>query len=444
MIKAVIFDLDGVLVDADKWHFEALNDALVAYGYEPISWVEHLTIYKGIPTKKKLEILKERKGVYPIHFDLIAKWKQGVTEAIIDDECRPVPEMVEMMRLLQGKYRIAICSNAIRSSVELMLEKSNLMPYVDFYLSNEDVIHPKPDPEMYLTAFKRLHFAAEECVIVEDSDVGKKAALASGATLCSVEGPDEVNYYKVLSTIKHADRVNIVIPAAGQGKRFAEAGYVHPKPLIEVEGQPMIEHVMDNFKSIVNGRILVLMQDAHIDKYCAETILAPHTILRVFGLTEGAACTVLLAEDYINDNSELIIANSDQYVEASMPEFIWKMQQKNADAGILTFTSQDPKWSYAKYDRSGQVNIVAEKVVISDQATVGIYYYKHGKDFVKYAKQMIAKNVRVNNEFYVCPVFNEMLAAGKKIFIHQIPERKMHGLGTPEDLKKFLKRDWHV
>lgn len=443
MIKAVIFDLDGVLIDADKWHFEALNEGLVAYGYEPISWMEHLTIYKGIPTKKKLEILEKRKGVYSLHFNLISKWKQAITEEIIETSCKPVPEKVEMMRLLQGKYRTAVCSNAIRSSVRMMLERSGLMPYVDFYLSNEDVKISKPNPEMYLKAFEKLHFAAEECMIVEDSDVGYKAAIASGGVLLPVSGPDEVNYYRIITRIRKSDRINIIIPAAGQGKRFAEAGYVHPKPFIDVEGQPMVDHVLKNFV-ILNGQNIMLMQKTHIDQYCAEDVFPECKILPVNGLTEGAACTVLLAEDLIDNNSELIIANSDQYVEASMDEFVWKMQQKNADAGILTFTSKDPKWSYAKYDRSGQVSEVAEKVVISDQATVGIYYYKHGKDFVKYAKQMIAKNIRVNNEFYVCPVFNEFLADGKRIFIHQIKESKMHGLGTPEDLRKFLKRNWHV
>jgi dTDP-glucose pyrophosphorylase len=186
------------------------------------------------------------------------------------------------------------------------------------------------------------------------------------------------------------------------------------------------------------------MQNEHVDKYCAESILEPHTIIRVFGLTEGAACTVLLAENFINDNSELIIANSDQYVEASMTNFIDVMRSQNADAGILTFKSNNPKWSYAKCGLFGRVTEVAEKLVISDQATVGIYYYKHGKDFVRYAKQMIAKNIRVNNEFYVCPVFNEYIADDKRVYIYEISEKKMHGLGTPEDLKKFLKRNWHV
>jgi len=440
MIKAIIFDLDGVLVDADKWHFNALNVALQHSDVEPISWQEHLTIYKGIPTRKKMEILTERKGLPRELWEKIHTSKQEVTRDIISKFCTVDDEKVEMMRLLKRNYKIGVCSNAVRATVELMLEKSGLMPYVDFYLSNQDVQHPKPQPDIYLKAFEKLNMRPEECVIVEDSDVGKRAALDSGGVLCSVNGAHEVNYYRVISTIIEADRVNIVIPAAGQGKRFSEAGYQHPKPLIDVLGKPMIQHVIENFRGV--GRPIVLFQKKHIAQYCADKIIqafAPDAkIVEVDGLTEGAACTVLLAQEWFNNKNELIVANSDQYVDIDLFEFIEEMRFRNADGGILTFKASEPKWSYAQYDETGRVTRVAEKVVISDQATVGIYYYKHGEDFVTFARQMIEKNVRVNSEFYVCPIFNEFIEAGKKIYLYEIPQSKMHGLGTPEDLEKFI------
>lgn len=446
MIRAIIFDLDGVLVDADKLHFDALNKALELNDSPSISWQEHLTIYKGIPTLKKLEILTERKGLSKELYKTINEFKQKITVGLLYDSCFPNLEKMEMIRLLKRKYKIYVCSNAIKHTVELMLRYSLLEDCIDGYLSNEDVINPKPNPEIYLKAFELYSLKPEECVIVEDSDVGNKAAIESGAFVCKVSGPEEVNYYRVLKTVRESEQVNIVIPAAGQGKRFAEVGYQHPKPLIDVGGRPMIDWVLDNFEKF--GRKIVLMQRDHIEKYCARDILQYNNlatlILPVDGLTEGAACSVLLAKYLINNNNELIIANSDQYLEyiqnSIITKFITRSRTLGVDGAILTFKSDNPKWSYVKCDERGFALEVAEKKVISDQATVGIYYYKKGKEFVKYAEQMIDKNIRTNNEFYVCPIFNEYIADGKKIRTYEISEIAMHGLGTPEDLELFLKK----
>ena len=144
------------------------------------------------------------------------------------------------------------------------------------------------------------------------------------------------------------------------------------------------------------------------------------------------------AKEIINNDNPLIIANSDQFVDWNSSEFMYKMQERNVDAGILTFKSTHPKWSFAKVDDSGYVTEVAEKNPISDIATVGIYYWKKGSDYVKYAEQMIEKNIRHNNEFYVCPVFNQAVEDGKKIITYDIDN--MWGLGTPEDLEYFLKK----
>lgn len=449
MIKAIIFDLDGVLIDADKLHFDALNKALELSDVSPISWHEHLTIYKGIPTLKKLEILTERKGLSKELYQSISESKQRITTGLLYNSCFPNLEKMEMIRLLKRKYKVYVCSNAIRNTVELMLRYSSLEAYIDGYLSNEDVINPKPSPEIYLKAFELYNLKPEECVIVEDSDVGNKAALASGAFVCKVNGPEEVNYYRVLKTILESEQVNVVIPAAGQGKRFAEVGYQHPKPLIDVRGMPMIELVLDNFKNV--GRKIVLMQRQHLENYCVKDILRykDKTIefIPVDGLTEGAACSALLAKEFIDNSNELIVANSDQYLQSAgdiIKRFLDRVRGLDVDAGMLTFESDNPKWSYARCDDTGIVKEVAEKKVISNQATVGIYYYKHGKEFIKYAEQMISKNIRTNNEFYVCPIFNEYIADDKKVWAYQIGYEGMIGLGTPEDLELFLKRFGNV
>lgn len=232
--------------------------------------------------------------------------------------------------------------------------------------------------------------------------------------------------------------LNVIIPMAGAGSRFEKAGYTFPKPLIEVNGKPMIQLVVDNL--CFESNYCFIVQKEHREKYNLDSMLSliveKPNIISIDGVTEGAACTTLLAKKYIDNDNPLIIANSDQFIEWNTSEFMYKMQEQDVDAGILTFKSIHAKWSFVKLDDDGYVTEVAEKNPISDVATVGIYFWRKGSDYVKYAEQMIKKNKRFNNEFYVCPVFNEAIEDGKKIKTFDI--EKMWGLGTPEDLEIFL------
>jgi dTDP-glucose pyrophosphorylase len=236
------------------------------------------------------------------------------------------------------------------------------------------------------------------------------------------------------------DKLNVLIPMAGAGSRFEKAGYTFPKPLIDVEGEPMIKLVSENIN--MDATFIYIVQKSHREKYNLDALLnlvSPGCkIVEVDGITEGAAVTTLLAKEYINNDSPLVMANSDQFIEWDSNEFMYKMSETNSDGGIVTFKATHPKWSFAKLDENGYVTEVAEKNPISDIATVGIYYWSKGSDYVKYAEQMIEKNVRVNNEFYVCPVFNEAIQDGKKIRTYEI--QTMWGLGTPEDLNVYLNR----
>ena len=239
--------------------------------------------------------------------------------------------------------------------------------------------------------------------------------------------------------------LNIVIPMAGRGSRFQDAGYAFPKPLIEIKGKTMIEVVINNLKPKCDHKFIFICQKEHYEKYDLYNVLKNATdnkfeIIQIDGITEGAACTVLTATQYINDEDELLIANSDQFVEIDMDDFIKTGRSEGRDGLIMTFPSSHPKWSYARVDENGVVIEVAEKKVISDKATVGIYYFKKGSDFVSNDQNMIEKNIRFNNEFYVCPVYNELILKDKKICIYDIDIKKMHGLGTPEDLNEFLKK----
>jgi len=199
--------------------------------------------------------------------------------------------------------------------------------------------------------------------------------------------------------------------------------------------------VVDNLN--IDANYIYIVQKQHRQKYNLDTLLKLITpncnIIEVDGLTEGAACTTLLAKELIDNDCPLLMANSDQYVEWDSSEFLYKMIEQNVDGGILTFKSSHPKWSFARVDEYNNVIEVAEKNPISDIATVGIYFWKKGSDYVKYANQMISKNIRTNNEFYTCPTFNEAILDNKIIKIHNI--EKMWGIGTPEDLDFFIKNN---
>jgi beta-phosphoglucomutase len=204
-IKAVLFDMDGVLIDARDWHYESLNKALGLFGTE-ISRYDHLVTFDGLPTKKKLEMLS-LEGNFPkgLH-NFVNELKQQYTMEIVYAKCKPVfQHQFALSKLKEEGYKMAVCSNSVKNTIEVMMKKSNLFQYLDFFLSNQDVVKGKPDPEMYNTAIARLGFQPEECLIVEDNDNGVKAAVASGAHVLVVENPDDVHYYNIINRIKEIE-----------------------------------------------------------------------------------------------------------------------------------------------------------------------------------------------------------------------------------------------
>jgi len=234
--------------------------------------------------------------------------------------------------------------------------------------------------------------------------------------------------------------VKVLIPMAGEGSRFTKEGYTFPKPLIHVNGKPMIQTVIENLD--FDCEYIFLVRKSHVEEYpgLIDTLdritNGNFKHILVDGLTEGAACTALLAEEYIDNDEDLLIANSDQYIEYQLQNFNMLKNQTSVDAIVYTFNAVHPKWSFVKTNSRGFVVEVAEKKPISNIATCGIYWYRRGSDFVKYAKEMIEKNVRVNDEFYIAPVYNELIADGKTLIPFYV--HKMWGIGTPEDLKHFL------
>jgi dTDP-glucose pyrophosphorylase len=240
--------------------------------------------------------------------------------------------------------------------------------------------------------------------------------------------------------------LNIVIPMAGRGSRFKDIGYSVPKPLIDVAGQKMIELVIKNIRPAIPHRFIFICLKEHHEEYDLHKIFKEavgndkYEMLLLDDVTAGAACTVLSAKQYIDNDDDMVTVNSDQYININFEDFILDGRREGVHGNIMTFVDSDPKWSFAKTDETGRVTETAEKVPISKNATVGIYYFAKGRDFVRAAEEMIQKDVKQNGEFYICPAYNEMIAQGAHIKVYDIAVTDMHGLGTPDDLNAFLEK----
>ena len=300
--KLVIFDLDGVLVEAKNIHYDALNEAL---GEQyTISWAEHLSTYDGLKTNQKLEMLSERRGLPTESHKDIWESKQKLTLQKLK-QLQPSQTLQSVMdALVEDGYKIAVCSNSIRKTVLTVLSKLGIMEYMDLVISNEDVKNSKPHPEMYWKAISMMSVLPEETLIVEDSPYGLLAASRSKSHVLRVRNPQEVTYTNIFKKLTEIEmgvtndkpkwvdkKLNVLIPMAGAGSRFATAGYTFPKPLIDVEGKPMIQVVVENLN--IDANYIYVVQKSHREKFNLDTLLnliTPNcTIVEVDGVTEEIA-----------------------------------------------------------------------------------------------------------------------------------------------------------
>jgi NDP-sugar pyrophosphorylase family protein len=237
--------------------------------------------------------------------------------------------------------------------------------------------------------------------------------------------------------------LQIVIPLAGKAARFQERGHTFPKPLLEIGNRSMIELVLENLAPPPPAQYTFICRKEHLSQFYLGDmlrLLAPGC--RVIPLeheTAGALCSVLLAVDQLKPDGEILIANGDQFIATNLDPFYAACRQPGVDGCILTFTATHPRWSFARTDESGRVVAVAEKRPISKQATAGLYYFRRAGDLIGASEQMILKGLSTSGQFFVCPVYNELILEGKNIRTHHLPEGTMHSLGTPEDLDVFLK-----
>jgi NDP-sugar pyrophosphorylase family protein len=237
--------------------------------------------------------------------------------------------------------------------------------------------------------------------------------------------------------------LHVIVPMAGKASRFHDRGYTFPKPLLEIGNQSMIEVVLKNLAPPAPARFNFVCRKEHVMQFYLGDMLrliAPESrVLSLENETAGALCSVLLAMDDIPPDDEVLVANGDQFIDFGLDEFYKTCRRTDIDGCLLTFTATHPRWSFAKTDASGRVIATAEKRPISKQATVGLYYFRRASDLVAAAEKMILKGLSTSGQFFVCPVYNEMILLGRTIVTHHLPDGVMHSLGTPEDYESFLK-----
>lgn len=451
-LKLIIFDLDGVLVNSCNIHYIALNQAIKEITQSEdyiISEKDHVNIYNGLNTKTKLKMIFGENIITQSIYDR----KQELTKEMFNEIVIDTEKQVLLSTFKNKGYKLHCASNCIKDTLLLILENLGIKDYFDYIISNQDVLNSKPSSEMYYKCMIKENVSCKETLIFEDSITGIKSGYNSGANTCFIKSSEYLTIDRVNEAIEYFSYsscalkktylmkdLNIIIPMAGNGSRFSLAGYKKPKPLIDVNGIPMITTVINNIGIDANYIFIIKKDDNYLDSLLCS--LVPNCkIIKIDKTTEGAACTVLLAKQYINTSAPLLIANCDQFLEWNPLDFVTNfiVKDKHLDGVISTFKCPDknPKWSFAKLDlETNLVCQVKEKDPISEIATTGIYLWRHGESFVFYAEQMINKNIRFNNEFYVAPIFNEAILDNKKIGISYCD--KMWGLGVPEDLNCFL------
>ena len=238
--------------------------------------------------------------------------------------------------------------------------------------------------------------------------------------------------------------MNIIVMLAGSSEIFMRHGSKYPKALTDINGKTMLEIVIEGLSSVatLENNVIFMINRQEDERYylsnVIQLILPDAHVVTVEGGTAGAAATSLLAVEYIDEDKPLVLVNGDQLLDVSEKDCIEYFQGNNADAGTVVFESYHPRWSYVKTDKDGLVSEATEKKPISNKATAGLYYYRKASDYIECAKSMILKGGDVSGVFYVCPVFNEMILAQKKILTYQIEPRQYHSFMSPEKVQQFV------
>lgn len=449
----LIFDLDGVLVDFKEIHRNAfINTWNAIFPEHHIDVAFHAANLEALSTRQKIEVcsLAFDSTITEDKKQTCFARKQEASFAAIDAVTVPSNVREALRWAFNQGHTLVCCSNSIRATLISALIKLDVILLMSHIFSNEDVTIPKPNPEMYNLAVETASYTdkKDEVLVFEDSPIGITAAKKAGLTVIEVVDSHEITVQFIAGAIRNrcrpnypAKKIRVVIPMAGAGSRFAEDGYSVPKPFIDVMGVPMYQRVLQNMTAIdpdLQSRIEyhLLVRKEFVSGIVQAPNLYVHTI---DSLTEGAACTVLTIASLLNTDDPIIIANSDQWVDWEFDRYLHSLLHPCVDGSIVSFYQPDEsdlKWSYARISTEGWVTEVQEKKFIGPDATVGIYGWKRGSDYVRQANAMIKANDRVKNEFYVCPVYNYAIKEKQSVRLFAV--EKMWGLGVPADLNYFL------
>ncbi|KAI8914522.1 HAD-like domain-containing protein [Gorgonomyces haynaldii] len=450
-VKLIIFDLDGVLVDSRELHYLALNRALEEVDPQyVIPLDEHLAKYDGRPTTAKLNMLTAEKGLPKELHDTVWRLKQEKTFEVINDTFKYDDRLrLVLSGLKQRGYTLYCASNSIFKTLQLMLLRKGLIEFFDFILSCQDVQHPKPAPDIYIHSMMRANLSTKEVMVVEDSHVGRRAALLSGAHLCPVENPSDVTLEKLLLRVHHINMsqqktaaegalhdVNVVIPMAFKYPEYEESGFLYSGPLAEVNGRPMVKMVVDNIK--IPGKVTFISMASEYEKYNLKYLfdaISPGSVHYSTNGTKGQIYTVLLAKEVINNDKPLFISNCHQYIDWNPEDFYKFCLESGADGVCATFKSTHPRYSYCKVDDKGSVVQVSETSVISDFATCGVYFWKRGSDFVKYAERLTAQESNLTSIM----AFQDAIRDGLSVLTYPVTQCWM--LKYPKDLENFCRQN---
>lgn len=437
--KKYLFDLDGVLVDTLEIQYDSTIKAILKFCNINLTNTIESILRSTITTKKKLQYLVEQNIILNEQILDIYNEKKIIADSkfnnlIIDDE------KVQLFSFLKKKKcKIAVVTNGNKNSAIMILKSIGLYNFLDLLITNEDVINSKPHSEPYVKAISRFGGDLENFIIFEDSETGLTSAYGTGCKVYKVKNTNEIN----ISLIKQLNNLNrnILIPAAGLGSRFQKRGFKLQKPLIKLENKTLIEHAVSSL-DIEGNYIFVIRKldsNSNIELITALRNIKPECkVIEIDYVTEGSASTCYLAKDFINNDDELIISNCDQILKWDSKKFL--EYSSNYDCSVLTYKSNEDKNSFIKIDENNKGIKIREKEVISDNALVGVHYFKKGSDFIKSYEHIFNSKIKFKNEYYVSTVCNHLINEGKDVVNYSFQENEVYySTGTPEDYFKYMR-----
>lgn len=435
-----LFDLDGVLANTHEIQVNSTFEAFLKIKGYHLNTKYHELINSTITTIKKLNILKDDSVINEDDIDKIYKIKKQIANTKFT-LIEPDNDKISLFKYLKNNNsKIAVVTNGNRNSAKIILSKIGVIDNVDLLISNDDVVNKKPHSEPYIRAISYFGGDLKNYIIFEDSDVGLESARGTGAFVYKVDNYQDINI-TTINRINGIRNINILIPMAGLGSRFSERGFKKIKPLIEVAGVPMIKKAIDSL-NIHGNYIFIVRCNENVNelkKYLLE-YKPGCKIVDVAHLTEGSASSCYLAKELINNDNELIITNCDQYLEWDSEKFLRETRDQKLDCSVLTYNSNSNKNSFIKLNKENKAEMIREKEAISDNALVGVHYFKKGSFFIESYDEIFENKIKFKNEYYVSTVCDNMIKKCYNVGHVKLEKKESyHCLGTPDDYFKFLK-----